>query len=298
MYTPKITIITPTYNRPDRLNKLFLSLKRQTNFDFCWWIINDGSTVSYVDIENKLKNNSDFEIKLFNKENGGKHRAINYILPLINSDLTIIIDDDDYLIDDGIEIILKYAEMYMNKTNNVASLVFERADTDGVTPLKALKEEIDFGRRFQYLVENKLNGDFTDVFNTKALKEFRLPEFKDENFISEGPLYFEFSQKYDTVFIKKILSVGGYNVGGLSDNIHNSMAKNINGSLYELSLYLSVKTPLYYKIKKGLLYGILLYKNKKNKVKILKNIPSVLIFLIMPFGYIMAATNLEKLRKK
>ncbi|MCM1235166.1 MAG: glycosyltransferase family 2 protein, partial [Ruminococcus flavefaciens] len=38
-----ITIITPTYNRADLLPRLYESLLKQTNTDFEWMVIDDGS---------------------------------------------------------------------------------------------------------------------------------------------------------------------------------------------------------------------------------------------------------------
>ena len=39
-----ITILTPTYNRANRLQKLYESLKSQTEKEFNWLIVDDGST--------------------------------------------------------------------------------------------------------------------------------------------------------------------------------------------------------------------------------------------------------------
>ena len=57
----KITIFTPTYNRAYTLKKLYDSLLRQTNKDFEWLIVDDGSTDNTKDLingftkENKIK---------------------------------------------------------------------------------------------------------------------------------------------------------------------------------------------------------------------------------------------------
>lgn len=283
----KLTILTTTYNRPDKLERLFNSLEKQSNKKFCWWIVNDGSTRSYKEIENVItQKNCEFEVHFFKKSNGGKHRALNFIIPKVTTEYTMIIDDDDYLVANAVETVLWYSDNYLTDDNNLKSIIFERAKNDEITPMSPLPQNIDFGQRFQYIVQNRINGDFTDVFLTKALKEFRLPEFAGENFISEGPLYFLFSQKYESVFIKKIVSVGDYNAGGLSSNVHRLMAQNIKGSMYELKLFLSVPTPLYYRIKKGLLYGYLMKKNKKNMLKSIVNAPSKLTSLLTPFGYV------------
>ena len=40
----KLTVFTPAYNRADLLPRCYESMKRQTNSDFVWMIIDDGST--------------------------------------------------------------------------------------------------------------------------------------------------------------------------------------------------------------------------------------------------------------
>ncbi len=39
-----VTIITPTYNRAEKLKDLYLSLHKQSSYEFEWIIIDDGST--------------------------------------------------------------------------------------------------------------------------------------------------------------------------------------------------------------------------------------------------------------
>ncbi|WP_262916335.1 glycosyltransferase family 2 protein [Ornithobacterium rhinotracheale] len=44
MEKPYISILTPTYNRANLLARVFESLQRQTDKDFEWIIVDDGST--------------------------------------------------------------------------------------------------------------------------------------------------------------------------------------------------------------------------------------------------------------
>ena len=45
-----LTILTPTYNRANRLNKLYESLLSQTVGEFKWLIVDDGSTDNTADL--------------------------------------------------------------------------------------------------------------------------------------------------------------------------------------------------------------------------------------------------------
>lgn len=67
-----VTVLTPTYNRAEKLKSIFDSLKKQTSTDFKWMIIDDGSTDDTDIIVNEFKNN----IKLKYRIKG----AVQYIV--------------------------------------------------------------------------------------------------------------------------------------------------------------------------------------------------------------------------
>ena len=102
-----ITVLTPTYNREKNLYKLYNSLCSQTNKDFVWMIIDDGSTDNTKEVINKWRDENKIEIVYIYKENGGKHTALNIGIKNINTDMTFIVDSDDWLVDNAIEIIYK-----------------------------------------------------------------------------------------------------------------------------------------------------------------------------------------------
>ena len=106
----KITILTPTYNRAHLLPDLYQSLCRQTCQLFDWLIIDDGSTDNTEALVNRwISESHPFCIRYVKKENGGKNRAINDGVKLINSLFTMIVDSDDYLTDDSIEFLSRAA---------------------------------------------------------------------------------------------------------------------------------------------------------------------------------------------
>ena len=102
-----LTIFTPTYNRADILNKAYKSLKRQTNKDFIWLVVDDGSIDNTEDVVKGWIDENIIEIKYIKKENGGKHTAYNVAVENTSTELIMIaLDSDDYLSDDAVEIIL------------------------------------------------------------------------------------------------------------------------------------------------------------------------------------------------
>ena len=67
------------------LPQLYDSLKKQTCKDFEWVIVNDGSKDNTQEVVKAWLSDSDFSIRYFFKENGGKHTALNYTVKEIES---------------------------------------------------------------------------------------------------------------------------------------------------------------------------------------------------------------------
>jgi glycosyltransferase involved in cell wall biosynthesis len=119
-----LTVFTPTYNRAYTISRTYESLCRQTCHDFEWIIIDDGSSDNTRELVSKwLKPSSLVEkgneligysaeqpwlhIHYCYKENGGLHTGYNKALELIDTELCVCIDSDDFMPDDAVAIILE-----------------------------------------------------------------------------------------------------------------------------------------------------------------------------------------------
>lgn len=107
-----ITIITPTYNRADLLPRLYESLCGQSSKDFEWMVIDDGSQDDTEALMRHYSHENKISILYEKQQNAGKHTALNRGIAKITSELTFIVDSDDYLTSDAVEIILSYHEKY------------------------------------------------------------------------------------------------------------------------------------------------------------------------------------------
>lgn len=277
-----ITLLTATYNRASTLPKLYESIKRQHD-DVIWFIVDDGSTDNTKELVEKWIKESIINIRYLRKKNGGKHRALNTAIPLLTTPLVMIIDSDDYLTDNCTYLIKSYWEKY-KKVPKLGSLIFEHGISSENDAMVSIRHET-IAPRFEYVEKNKLYGDYSDVYITKALQQFRLPEFRGENFISEGPLYFNFSAKYDSAFIGKVISIGRYRQGGLTDNSRKLKVKNYNGALYELSQAISPRGSWYGCIKHAVLYDYIAIACPLSVKKSIRNSRHIfLTSLLLPLG--------------
>lgn len=99
----ELTIFTPTYNRCAKLRKLYDSLVGQTDKNFIWIIVDDGSTDETGKMISEWKKSSEFEIKYIYQTNQGKHIAMKRAFEQCATDWIICVDSDDYLASSAVQ---------------------------------------------------------------------------------------------------------------------------------------------------------------------------------------------------
>lgn len=295
MNQPFITFLTATYNRANTLPKLYESIKKQQE-NVIWFVVDDGSDDNTKDLMEKWISENSITIRYIKKENGGKHRALNIAIPMLTTPLTMIVDSDDYLTEDCSSIIKKYWMKY-NNTSRLGSLIFERGISCKNDPMVRIKREV-VAPRFEYIEKNHQYGDYSDVFVTEKLQEFRIPEYDGENFITEGPLYFDFSARYNSVFINQVISIGKYQRGGLTDNSRMLKVENYHGALYELRQAMSPRASWFGRIKHAILYDYIAIACPVSLISLIKNSQHIFLTLILlPIGYLFYLNDRKAINK-
>ena len=87
-----ITILTPSYNRAHTLTRLFESLIQQSNQNFEWLIVDDGSHDKTFDLVSDFIGKNKINIKYFFQENKG--------ITCKKYNLDLFIDDKERVLDD------------------------------------------------------------------------------------------------------------------------------------------------------------------------------------------------------
>ena len=249
----KVSILTPTFNRGKLLYKLYNSLINQSNKNFEWVVIDDGSTDNTKQVINKYISDNKISIKYFYKNNGGKHKAINYGMQYINSELTFIVDSDDWLTVDAIEKILFYGEKYKNNTK-IACFSFHKAYSNGNISGPHYRNNEFVDNYIKYRINEHIPGESAEVVYTEKLKEFPFPEIDEEKFLSEGYLWFKMGMKYDTVYIDYTIYNFEYLQDGLTNNILRVKANNPKGCVEVYKLYFTKSVKILPKIKAMIKY--------------------------------------------
>ncbi|SES93620.1 Glycosyl transferase family 2 [Salinibacillus kushneri] len=117
-HTPSLSVIISNYNMEKYVEASFVSCLLQREAFNQIVVIDDGSTDNSY---NKLlKWQSVKNVEIFQKENGGKARALNHVLSSITSDFVLELDADDWLDPDAVYVIKKY----LSKMPDEASVLY------------------------------------------------------------------------------------------------------------------------------------------------------------------------------
>ena len=229
-------------------------MQKQTVKDFEWLIVDDGSTDGTKNLITQLQEESDFPIRYIYKSNGGKHTALNVGIQTICSELTFIVDSDDYVTEDAIESILKIHKKYRLQ-NNICGYAFLRAFPDG----KVNGKKFDVDEKIGSYIDVRVNGDDTsadkaEVFKTHCLKEFPFPEYPNEKFLGEDLVWVRMARKYEMVHINKAIYVGNYLEDGLTNNRRKHNIASPVGCMHRAEEFMESDLKTRYRIKGGLQY--------------------------------------------
>lgn len=101
-----LTVFTPTYNRAHTLRRVYDSLCAQTCDDFCWLVVDDGSTDGTRQLVERLIAEQRLPIQYIYKENGGLYTGYNVAYATIKTELCVCIDSDDAMPPRAVELIV------------------------------------------------------------------------------------------------------------------------------------------------------------------------------------------------
>lgn len=256
-----ITIITPTYNRKEYLQKLYQSLVVQTNKNFKWIVVDDGSTDNTRDFFGKFieKQNHEFEIQYIYQKNGGKHTALNRAIEFVDTELVFIVDSDDYLPENSIQIILSYYEKFneIKERENLCGYSFLRCHADGKVNTAYFPENEKIDSYCNVRINGNIGGDKAEVYYTDILKKYPFPVFEGERFLAEDVIWMQMSGPYNMVHINENVYICDYLEGGLTNTGRRMKIKSPKGMVLRSKIYLNDKNVcMKVKIKMMLLYII------------------------------------------
>lgn len=220
----KISFIIPVYNtNPKLLNRCIQSIKK---LSVCFkeiLLINDGSTRKDTKIILK-ELQSDKEIKIYTKENGGPSSARNMGLDKATGNFVMFVDSDDFINTDYLNVIIESLE---NCDVDICCFTNNVVDEEGRIIRDGLNSrDILYVNRIDDLNANNVKFNFGVVwgklFSIKSIEDVR---FDEKLKYCEDALFFN----QVSVKITKIMGIctPGYNYTINSDSLCHKYNENV-----------------------------------------------------------------------
>ncbi|HHR6046028.1 TPA: glycosyltransferase family A protein [Providencia alcalifaciens] len=261
---PYFTVFTPTYNRADRLHRVYNSLKKQTFKDFEWLIIDDGSTDNTKEIIEKFFSEKIVNIRYFKQENGHKKIAFNNGVKKALGYFFIPADSDDTFDYNTLEI---FKETYEKQDEELKTILC------GVTCLCKDEQGNVIGNHYPYddwaasvqemRYKFRVVGEKWGCVKTSILRDYPFPEIMGH--VPENVVWSPIAKKYKSLFINKPLRTYFTNE---SDSItHTKFEKeNAHGA------YLLAKTTIEHELNYFFYSPIIFIKSAANYTRFKLNI--------------------------
>lgn len=190
MNKPFLTVFTPTFNRVHTLRRLYDSLLAQTDSDFEWLIVDDGSEDDTGAIVSGWAKDAPFSIRYLWQENSGKHVAHNLGANEAQGRYFICVDSDDWLESNAITTIRTHSRslgsdvglIYPKLFNTQAQLLSTEWVPQGTREIQLS----DLRMRYGFVIETAI------VFNTSVLRRHPFPVIETEHYIPEEASYHDY----------------------------------------------------------------------------------------------------------
>jgi glycosyltransferase involved in cell wall biosynthesis len=222
---PTLTVFTPTYNRAHTLGRVYDSLLDQSPGDFCWLVIDDGSTDSTRAMVECWITAGRIPIRYHHQANQGMHGAHNAAYRLIDTELNVCVDSDDCMAPGAVEKIV--SKWRRDGGKNYSGLVGLDSTMDGKL----------IGTAFDTAVTT-LNGFYTRggrgdkklVYRTDVMKSLpEYPLFEGEKYVSLGYKYLLADLGYELLTLNETLCLVDYQTDGSSMNMYRQYFRNPRG---------------------------------------------------------------------
>lgn len=284
----KISVLTPTYNRANFLDKLYASLLINSNncsdCEIEWLIMDDGSTDNTKRILEEHIKEGIINIKYFYQENQGKMAAINNLVEKATGDLIIECDSDDFFTKDAFKVIKKAVE----ETNNLSetyAYVFLKYTKKGENMGNEFYSDNHQSTMFDLYFKEGVTGEKALVYKASIRKQFTYELENNEKFVTEARLHHKMDLKYEVRCFNKPIMICEYQPEGYTKNINKMFKQSPYGyyqyfkEIFDQDMHGVTFKKRIYIYKHYILFSIL--TKQKNPIKNVKGILNKIIVAIL-----------------
>lgn len=266
----KLTIVTPTYNRPEILLSLFETINISNEIE--WIVVNDNSTVSYDNTINKIKEAAILKFKyIINDRNLMITKSINKAIDIASGEY-LVYAPDKFIFKE------KWFDNF-SENSTYDFLVYEFDNANKIVKKKIKDDYVTYKQIF-----NKYYSDKVFIMKTSHWKANKFQTLPNEDYVPESVTFLSSKIKFKNT--RFVLASNEYLKDGLTKNKRRTFLKNKNGFILDWKIKKENS-----KFLKKYLYIYLVRKHSKLKISLFEN---SCFFILFPILYLIFVLKLKK----
>lgn len=224
-----LTVFTPTYNRAHLLPRVYESLKRQTDQNFIWLVVDDGSSDETDALVKQWQAEGLVEIQYLYKKNEGMHSGHNATYANITTPFNTCIDSDDYMPDNAVEIINRESAKITND-EQFCGIIGLDAEQNGKIIGTKIPENLDKVRLNELYLKYGVSGDKKMAYKTSYMQNVpEYPIYEGEKFVPLDYKCLLLDQKYWLKSVNEVLVIVEYQPNGSTRNMLKQYRRHPRG---------------------------------------------------------------------
>jgi glycosyltransferase involved in cell wall biosynthesis len=213
---PRVSVLTPTYQRAATLPRLYESLVAQTTRDFEWVVVDDGSTDGSEDLMRSWQAVAEFPIDYSRQPNRGKHAAVNAAVLRARGELCAVMDSDDWYAPEALERMLaQWDAIPAGRRGEFASVEGLCADPAGEVIGDRYPADVFDSNAFEIWALHGVTGDKVGMYRRDLLAAHPFPEDLGWH-VRPAVVWNRIAARYSSRFVNEVWGYKEYLSEGLT----------------------------------------------------------------------------------
>jgi glycosyltransferase involved in cell wall biosynthesis len=204
---PLVSILTPTWNRADYLEKVWNGIVDQDYKNVEWIVGNDGSIDDTFEVIKSLAKKSTFPVRLIDSNiRIGKSRIDNLLMRNANGELLIWNDSDDFLLPSALSTLVKaWLNIPENRRENYLGVIAQCISTENIIQGENFDKQLNIVDETYEEFSLKTSGDAALLVPSKSIagKMFLEVDFV----ITESSFWSTIFKDKRLIYIPQVLKV-------------------------------------------------------------------------------------------
>lgn len=214
--SPRITVVTPTYQRVATLPRLYRSLTEQGFGDFEWLVVDDGSDDGTEELVRGWIEEGRLRIEYCWQPNAGKHVAVNVGCRRARGEFCALMDSDDWYEANALErMVAAWEAIPAERRPRFSGVEGLCADQHGELVGSRLPHAWVDSDTFEIAALHEIGGDKIGMHRREILQRFPFPEELGWH-VTPAVVWNRIAALYDTRFVDEVWAYKEYLATGLS----------------------------------------------------------------------------------